>query len=134
MEQLLRDVNPLALIIPAICGGIYFLIYIAALWRIFSKAGQRGWAALIPIYNAIVLLRVARKPWWWLLLFFVPLVNIVLIAIMWIDIGFAFHRSTEFSVALWLLNPLFILILAFGGSSYRYLGIQQPDYSYPAGV
>lgn len=56
---------------------ILFVLFIASFWRIFEKAGQPGWAAIIPIYNIIVWLRIINKPWWWLLLFIIPLVNII---------------------------------------------------------
>ena len=53
------------------------IFYIFVYWRIFEKAGKPGWAAIIPIYNTIVLLDTIGKPWWWILLFLIPGVNIV---------------------------------------------------------
>lgn len=48
---------------------------IIAMWRIFTKAGQPGWAAIIPFYNIYVLMKVVGRPGWWLILFLIPLVN-----------------------------------------------------------
>ena len=66
--------------------GILVVLYVAlivlmvvSMWKIFTKAGKPGWAVIIPIYNIIIMLEIAGKPWWWLLLImFVPFANIVL--------------------------------------------------------
>jgi hypothetical protein len=64
---------------PSVVAGwvIAVVIVIAAMWKVFIKAGRPGWAAIVPIYNLIVLLQVAGKPVWWVLLLLIPLVNIV---------------------------------------------------------
>ena len=56
---------------------IFAVIAIAIMWKVNTKAGQPGWAAIIPIYNLIVMLRLASKPWWWIFLLLIPLVNII---------------------------------------------------------
>ena len=45
------------------------LIVVAGFWKTFTKAGKPGWAAIIPIYNVVVLLQIAGRPVWWILLF-----------------------------------------------------------------
>ena len=66
---------------------ILVVLAIAGLWATFAKAGKPGWAAIIPIYNALVLLQVAGRPWWWILLLLVPIVNIVIGVIVSIDVA-----------------------------------------------
>ena len=51
------------------------LIYLVGVWNLYKKAGQPGWACIIPIYNVWVLIKIVGKPGWWLLLFFIPGVN-----------------------------------------------------------
>ena len=97
---------------------VVVVIAIVAMWRIFTKAGKPGWACIIPIYNLIVLLDIAGKPWWWLILFFIPLVNIIIYIIVYIDLAKAFGHSTLFGIGLLLLAPIFFLILAFDDSEY----------------
>src|ERR1700757_4365982 len=63
-----------AMIIPII---IIAVIMVISHWRIFTKAGKPGWAAIIPIYNTIVLLEIVGKPIWWIFLLLIPCVNIV---------------------------------------------------------
>jgi hypothetical protein len=66
----------------AIVGVLVALLVIAGLWRVFTKAGKPGWAALVPIYNLIVLLQIAGKPAWWLLLFLIPGVNLIMLILI----------------------------------------------------
>jgi hypothetical protein len=72
----------------------------ASLWKVFTKAGQPGWAAIVPIYNIIVWLRIIGRPWWWILLLVIPIVNIVVLFIVSIDLAKSFGRSTAFGVGL----------------------------------
>ena len=54
------------------------VLMIAALWRIFVKAGEPGWAAIIPVYNLVVMLKIVGRPVWWIVLFLIPFVNLVM--------------------------------------------------------
>ena len=99
----------LAVIILDIAGG----------WKVFTKAGKPGWAAIIPIYNYIVALEIAGRPLWWFILFFIPIVNIVVGIIVAIDIAKAFGKGTGFGVGLALLSFIFIPILGFGDAQYQ---------------
>ena len=106
--------------------GLAFIIFeIAALWQVFVKAGQPGWAAIIPIYNIWILLKVIGRPGWWLALFLIGLVPFigtifvfVLSIIIDLDLAKSFAKSTGFAVGLILLSFIFIPILGFGPSSY----------------
>lgn len=99
------------------------VVFVIALWKFFVKAGQPGWAVLIPIYNSYIMLKIAGRPGWWLLLFLVPLVNIVIMIMVAIDIAKAFGRSAAFGVILlFLLAGIGYLILGFGKATYRPIG------------
>ena len=90
------------------------------MWKLFLKAGQPGWAAIIPVFNVIVLLRVVNRPWWWLLLMLIPIVNIVLIIIVIFNLGKSFGKGGAWSFFLILvLSVIGYLILAFGKSEYK---------------
>jgi Ca2+/Na+ antiporter len=114
--------------VGAVFGGMAMLFWLAVLvvvviggWKVFEKAGQPGWAILIPIYNLYVLLQVAGRPWWWLLLYLIPLVNIVIAIVVAIDVAKAFGQSAVFGFFLiFLLCGIGYLILGFG--NYRYQG------------
>jgi hypothetical protein len=97
---------------------IGFYVYVG--WKLFEKAGQPGWACIIPIYSTIVTLRIVGKPWWWLLLFFIPGVNIVFLIWMLNMLSKSFGKDEGFTVGLVLLGFIFYPILALGDA--RYLG------------
>ncbi len=96
------------------------VIYIAAEWKIYEKAGKPGWAVLIPFYNIYVLLKIVGRPGWWLLLFFIPLVNIIIGIIVTNDLAKSFGQGVGFTLGLIFLSPVFILLLGFG--NYKYIG------------
>lgn len=96
------------------------VFFIAVGWKIFTKAGQPGWAAIIPIYSAYILIaKIIGRPWWWLLLCFVPIVSIVIAIILAIDLAKCFGKGTGFGVGLALLGIIFAPILAFGDATYK---------------
>jgi uncharacterized membrane protein len=103
-----------------VASGILSLIGVVAMWKLFLKAGQPGWAAIIPIYNFIVFLRVVNRAWWWLLLMLIPIVDIVILIIVIIDFGKSFGKGGARSFLLLLvLSVIGYLILAFGKSEYK---------------
>jgi hypothetical protein len=95
------------------------LLGIVGLWRMFAKAGRPGWGAIIPIFNLYLFVRTAGRPGWWIVLYIVPLVNIVVHAIVCMDVARSFGRSRAFGIiALWLLSVIGFVILGFGESRY----------------
>lgn len=95
------------------------IVFIVGFWKVYVKAGQPGWACLIPIYNIYVLLKIAGRPGWWVLLFLIPLVNLVMSLVLAIDVAKAFGRSTVFGVILlFLLGGIGYLVLGFGDDRY----------------
>jgi hypothetical protein len=94
------------------------VFYIAAYWRLFSKAGEPGWGAIVPIYNLYLLCKITGRPEWWVIVFFIPLVNIVIALIIAMDLAKVFSKSSGFGIGLWILSFIFIPVLAFGSSTY----------------
>ena len=95
---------------------VIIIFMIAAIWKVFTKAGQPGWASLIPFYNLYVLLKIAGKPGWWLVLFLIPIVNFVAMILMVVGLAQNFGKGTGFILGLIFLSIIFIPILAFGDS------------------
>ena len=95
------------------------VVALVAIWKVFSKAGQPGWAAIIPFYNIYTLCKVAGRPGWWLILFLIPFVNIIVSLVVAIDVAKGFGKSPAFGViGLWLFSIIGFLMLAFGSSKY----------------
>jgi ABC-type sulfate transport system permease subunit len=115
--------------IIAALGMVFTLIWlavavlmIASMWKIFTKAGEPGWAAIIPIYNAIVLLKIAGKPVWWIILLIIPLVGLVIGIMVAIALAQNFGKGAGFGVGLVLLPFIFGPMLGFGSAEYRPVG------------
>lgn len=92
---------------------------IAGMWGVFAKAGKPGWAAIIPIYNIIVLLEIVGRPVWWIILLLVPCVNIVIILLVYLDLAKSFGKGAGYGVGLFLLGPIFFPLLGFGDAVYE---------------
>lgn len=107
-------------------NGIIIVVYlaiivlvIAGFWMTFTKAGEAGWKSIIPIWNLIVLLRIAGKPLWWIILLIIPIVNIVVSLIVMLGVARNFGKGGGFGVGLWLLSFIFFPILGFGSATYQ---------------
>lgn len=114
--------------IPTIVIVIYLAIVIfiiASMWKIYEKAGEPGWAAIVPIYNIIVLLKIVGKPWWWLLLMLIPFVNFVILIWTINLLSKSFGKTEGFTVGLIFLGIVFYPILGFGPA--QYIGAQSKE-------
>lgn len=103
-------------------SGIIFLaiiiVMIAAMWKVFTKADEPGWAAIVPIYNVIVLLKISGKPLWWLILLIIPVVNFVVGIIVALGLAEKFGKGSGFGIGLAFLPFVFYPILGFGSATY----------------
>jgi hypothetical protein len=117
----MNDGSPLPMLIPLAIT----VFMVASMWKVFAKAGRPGWAALVPVYNLVVILEIAGKPLWWFILFLVPIANIVVGFLTYIGLAQRFGKSAGFGVGLALLGFIFFPILAFGDA--HYLGSQAGD-------
>ncbi len=94
------------------------LILIISMWKIFTKAGKPGWAAIVPIYNLIVLLEIGCKPIWWFILMLIPFVNIIILIILLVEIAKRFGKGVGFAIGMLILPFIFYPMLAFGDAKY----------------
>lgn len=102
-------------------GIVFAVLAIVGLWRVFTKAGQPGWAAIIPIYNVYVMLKVVGRPWWWLLLLLIPLVNIIILLIVSMDLAKSFGKGAFVwgIILLFFLSAIGYILLGFGDAQYK---------------
>lgn len=120
----------------ACCGGglVFFIVFVfgillpyVCLWKIFVKAGKPGWAAIIPIYNLIILCEIVGRPTIWVVYCLIPVVNIVCGIILLVDLVKSFEKEPVWVLGLLFLPVIFYPMLAFGSSEYK-----GPSYSQPA--
>lgn len=102
------------------------VVELVGMWKLFTKAGEAGWKCLIPIYNLVILFKVARiSPWLILcyLLSFIPVVGwLVMIGLqiyLAVNLAKAFGMGNGFAAGLFFLQPIFICILGFGKAEYQ---------------
>jgi hypothetical protein len=111
-----------ALMVTMAVAFAFVGVVVAGLWKVFIKAGQPGWAVLVPFYNVLIVLRIVGRPDIWLLFCLIPGVNVVIQIILCIDLAKSFGKDTLFAIGLILLPIVFFPILGFGNA--RYLGPQ----------
>lgn len=122
----------------ALIGGFLgFIIFIAlvivvlqivANWKLFTKAGEKGWKALIPFYNTAILYKISGMSPWLALLYIgylIPVINVIVAVVFTIlrlyqpiNLAKGFKKSTGFTVGLIMLPFIFNLILGLGSSEY----------------
>ncbi len=107
-------------------SGVTTIIYlilliatIAGLWKMFMKAGKPGWAAIIPIYNLIVLLQIVGKPIWWIILCLIPFVNIIIMIIILLELVKKFGQPTWHVILAILFSFAYFPYLGFGDAQYQ---------------
>ncbi len=95
---------------------IFFLviqvIHFLGTWKLYTKAGRKAWEAIIPIYNAVVLMKILNRPWWWIVLLFIPVINLLMFPVIWVETirSFGKYKSIDsFLVVLTLGFYLFYL-------------------------
>ncbi|WP_370392065.1 signal peptidase I [uncultured Winogradskyella sp.] len=78
-------------------------------WKLYVKAGRQAWEAFIPVYNAVVLLKIISRPWWWVILLFLPIVNLIMIPSVWVETARAYGKDTKLDALLCIVTLGFYL-------------------------
>lgn len=95
------------------------ILMVAALWRVYEKAGKPGWACIIPVYNTLVLLEIVKKPWWWLFLLLIPIVNFIIGVWLTNLVSKRFGQGVGFTLGLIFLPFIFLPLLGLGDYKYQ---------------
>ena len=113
-------------VIAALLGGAFglvglvvFAIVVAGMWKVFEKAGEPGWASLIPVYNVWVLVKISGKEPWWFVLFLIPCANFVAAVVVCMAIARRFGKDPAYGIGLALLPFVFFPMLGFGAAQYN---------------
>jgi signal peptidase I len=72
--------------------GVQIIHYLGT-WRLYEKAGRKGWEAGIPIYNSIVLMKIINRPTWYTFLLFLPVINLIMFPIIWVETLRSFGKN-----------------------------------------
>ncbi|CAL2093925.1 signal peptidase I [Tenacibaculum sp. 190524A05c] len=97
------------------------LIHFIGTWKLYKKAGRQAWEAAIPIYNAIVLLGIIKRPKWWVILLFIPIVNLIMFPVFWIETcrSFGFTSTKDTFLVIFTLGFYILYINYFTEAEYR---------------
>ena len=73
------------------------IIHFLGTWKLYQKAGRKAWEAAIPIYNGIVLMQIIKRPKWWIILLFIPIINLLMFPVIWIETirTFGFYKKLD---------------------------------------
>ena len=90
-------------------GWLLFIVIIQVIhflgtWKLYVAAGRKAWEAAIPVYNAVVLMKIINRPWWWTILLFIPIVNLMMFPIVWVETIRSFGKNSSKDTWLVLLT------------------------------
>ena len=80
------------------------LIHFGGSWKLYQKAGRKSWEALIPVYNAVVLMEIIRRPKWWVVLLFIPIINLMIFPVVWVETLRSFGKNSSLDTTLGILT------------------------------
>ena len=70
------------------------LLMFVKLWKLYKKAGYAPFLAAVPIYNSVILLRIIRRPAWWVILLYFPIINLLMLPVVWVETARKFGKDS----------------------------------------
>lgn len=105
---------------------IFFLIiqviHFLGTWRLYLRAGRKPMEALIPVYNAVVLMKIINRPKWWVILLFIPIINLIMFPVIWVETIRSFGKNSNLDT---------FLVIATLGLYMFYINYTQDVDHYP---
>ncbi len=86
------------------------VIHFLGTWKLYKKANRKPWEAIIPVYNAVILMKIINRPKWWVFLLFIPVINLIMFFVIWVEISRSFGKNNAFDT--------FLSIFSFGFYSF----------------
>ena len=80
------------------------VIHFLGTWKLYEAAGRKKWEAAIPVYNAIVLMKIINRSPWWTILLFVPVVNLIMFPVVWVETLRSFGKNSTLDTFLGVLT------------------------------
>ena len=80
------------------------VIHFLGTFKLYKKAGRKPWEAAIPIYNAVILMKIINRPWWWTILLFIPIVNLIMFPVLWVETVRSFGKHSKLDTWLAILT------------------------------
>ena len=97
------------------------LLHGLATWKLYVKAGRKAWEAFVPVYNAVLLMKIINRPWWWTILLFLPIVNLILFPVVWVETARSFGKNSSQDTFLAIISLGFYnFYLSYGAKDLKY--------------
>ena len=87
------------------------LVHFLGTWKLYQKAGRKSWEALVPVYNAIILCKIIRRPTWWVVLLFIPVINLMMFPVIWIETLRSFGKNSHVDTFLGIVTMGFYIFI-----------------------
>ncbi|WP_418263753.1 signal peptidase I [Flavobacterium faecale] len=96
------------------------IVHFLGTWKLYEATGRKKWEAAIPVYNAIILMKIIGRPTWWTILLFIPIINLIMFPVIWVETIRSFRRCTT--------TDTLLVILTFGLYIYYINYTQKLEY------
>ena len=80
------------------------IVHFLGTWKLYKAAGYQAWQAAIPVYNAVILMKIINRPLWWVILLFIPTINLILFGVIWVEILRSFGKNSAKDTLLGLVT------------------------------
>ncbi|MFL2591559.1 MAG: signal peptidase I [Flavobacteriaceae bacterium] len=109
------------------------VIHFFGTWRLYVLAGRKFWEALIPVYNGIVLLKIIKRPTWWVILLFMPVINLIMFPVIWVETIRCFGKKSNLSVLLSIISLGFYIYTLNYSKQTKYSNLENKETTTPVG-
>ena len=97
------------------------VIHFLGTWKLYKEAGEKSWKAIIPVYNAVVLMKIIKRPKWWVFLLFFPVINLLMFITIWVETLKNFGKNKTIEVLLVIFTLGFYLFILNYSSNLKYI-------------
>ena len=99
---------------------IFNFIHAIGTWKLYKISGNKPWYSVIPVYNLIILLKIINRPWWWIFIIIIPVLNTIIIPVIWVELSRSFKKNSY--------QDTFLSIFSFGFYNYYINYFTNPIY------
>ena len=85
---------------------IFNFIHAIGTLKLYKISGNKPWYSVIPVYNLIILLKIINRPWWWIFIIIIPVLNTIIIPVIWVELSRSFKKNSY--------QDTFLSIFSFG--------------------
>jgi signal peptidase I len=98
------------------------LIIFGGSYKLFNLAGVESWKALIPFYNIIKHLDIINRPRWWIILVFIPVINLLMIPVIWVEYIKTFNHNSKLDRILVIVTlGFYIYYISYVSNKKKYI-------------